>query len=114
MSHGHSRKGAWSPTYSVWASMIQRATNPARNMAHIYFDKGVCDRWRVFENFLADMGERPDGYTLEREDSTKGYGPDNCVWATPEAQARNKISNKLTYADVARIREIRRVSGATW
>ena len=88
--------------------MIQRATNPARNGAHLYLDKGVCERWKVFDNFLADMGERPEGYTLEREDGTKGYSPENCVWATPEAQARNKQNSKLTEQDVRRMFDIRR------
>lgn len=50
----------------------------------------MCERWKVFENFLADMGERPPGTTLERVDNNKGYEPGNCVWATPKAQAANR------------------------
>lgn len=92
--------------------MIQRATNPARNMAHLYLDKGVCERWKVFANFLEDMGERPTGYTLEREDGTKGYSPENCIWTTPKQQARNTRVNKLIAEDIPRIFDIRR-AGAT-
>jgi hypothetical protein len=92
--------------------MIQRATNPARNMAHLYLDKGVCERWHSFENFLEDMGPRPAGYTLERENGAQGYSPENCIWATPTAQARNKRNNKLSYGDIGRIFDIHR-AGAT-
>lgn len=51
----------------------------------------VCDRWQVFANFLADMGERPDGTTLDRyPDPAGNYEPGNCRWATPYAQRHNR------------------------
>jgi hypothetical protein len=54
----------------------------------------VCDQWRdSFETFLQDMGERPLGTTLERKKNSLGYDPDNCVWATPKQQARNRCDN---------------------
>jgi hypothetical protein len=56
----------------------------------------VCERWQTFENFLADMGERPEGTTLERIDGTRGYEPGNCRWATKSEQARNRKSTVLT------------------
>jgi hypothetical protein len=84
-------------TYAVWRSMLSRCTNPNAKDYPRYGGRGitVCDRWRVFENFLADMGPRPDGLTLERENGARGYEPGNCKWATPTAQARNRSSNVL-------------------
>ena len=55
----------------------------------------VCDGWHLFENFLAYMGERPEGMTLDRIDSDKGYTPDNCRWATKTTQARNTRANHI-------------------
>lgn len=95
--HGHAGRRRFSSTYQSWASMIQRATNPRRPCAHCYVLNGVtvCDRWRTFENFLADMGERPAGTSLDRVDNSKGYYPENCRWATTAQQANNKSSSRL-------------------
>jgi hypothetical protein len=90
MSHGHCT-GGFSPEYHSWSGMIQRCTNPKRAAYKHYGGRGitVCDRWRVFENFFADMGERPPGTSLERKELDQGYDPGNCVWATAIVQARN-------------------------
>jgi hypothetical protein len=71
--------------------MLQRCTNPNATKYPQYGAKGitVCDQWRSFDQFLADMGERPLGMTLDRIDGAKGYSPDNCRWATPSEQMDN-------------------------
>jgi hypothetical protein len=90
-AHGHCN-GRISPTYSTWGSMIQRCINPKRKHFDHYGGRGikVCDRWMKFENFLADMGERPDGLTLDRIDNDGNYEPGNCRWATNAEQSANR------------------------
>jgi hypothetical protein len=94
--HGHSRKSAFNRTYSIYRDMRTRCENPKYREFHLYGGRGitVCARWRQgYEFFLADMGERPPGMSLERERVNEGYSPDNCKWATDEEQANNKRNN---------------------
>jgi hypothetical protein len=72
--------------------MIQRCTNPNRDNYSYYGGRGiaVCEAWRVFDNFLADMGVRPEGMTLDRIDPNGHYEPSNCRWADPATQTRNR------------------------
>lgn len=85
------------PTYQSWANMRKRCLNEKDRAYTNYGGRGieVCDRWHDFENFLADMGERPTGLTLERKDNGKGYEPSNCVWATRTEQNRNTRRSAL-------------------
>ena len=82
-----------SPTYKSWQAMKERCTNPKQKGYASYGGRGikVCDHWLKFENFLADMGERPAGHTLDRYPNNNGnYELGNCRWATPREQARNR------------------------
>lgn len=93
--HGHTTKTGQSKTYNSWAMMLQRCTNPAAPKFSRYGAVGVtvCREWYYFENFLSDMGERPEGKTLDRLDGSRGYSKDNCVWATPLEQSSHLKNN---------------------
>lgn len=95
-THAHTTGRKSSPTYNSWHGMLQRCLNPSSPAYDRYGGRGitVCKRWRKFSNFLSDMGERPDGLTLERKNNNKGYGPKNCRWASYSDQALNKRSTK--------------------
>jgi hypothetical protein len=78
--HGHSKLNWKSPTYISWAKMKDRCLNPDERIKKYYNKEMLCERWMKFENFLADMGKRPEGYEIHRIDDSKGYSPDNCEW----------------------------------
>jgi len=88
------------PIYNVWLSMKQRCLNKNRKDYEYYGGRGikVCKRWLKFENFYADMGDRPKGKSLDRIDNNGNYEPKNCRWATTIEQSNNKRNNvKITY-----------------
>jgi len=92
VKHGFNR----TPTYVCWSNMLARCTNPKRRDFKNYGGRGisVCERWRSFENFLADMGEKPPKLSLDRVDNDANYGPDNCRWATASEQRLNQRSHR--------------------
>lgn len=95
--HGHAKSGKETGTYQAWSAMKKRCSNPDHPSYQDYGGRGisVCERWLSFENFLADMGEKPTGLSLDRENNDADYTPGNCRWATMRTQNNNKRSNTL-------------------
>jgi hypothetical protein len=99
--HGHARQSGRSRTYTTWQMLRQRCTNPRNPNYRWYGGRGitVCERWlHNFENFLADMGHRPTGKSIDRINSNGDYEPSNCRWATPSEQLRNRRAARLPKA----------------
>ena len=102
--HGHAMRDKLSPTFISWCAMIDRCNLPSSSAYRRYGAVGirVCDRWQGddgFSNFVTDMGERPEGHTIDRIDGTKNYYPDNCRWANRYEQANNQKSNVKVEVD---------------
>jgi hypothetical protein len=78
--------------YKSWNQMMQRCYNEKHISYKNYGARGikVCERWHDFPSFLADMGDRQPGWSIERRDISKDYQPDNCTWLENSKQARNK------------------------
>lgn len=97
LTHGHCRNGRVSRTYMAWVNMKDRCEDPGDDRYHRYGGRGItyCNRWKAFENFLADMGEPEPGMSLDRIDVNGNYEPANCRWASRKAQQRNMSTNRL-------------------
>lgn len=102
-THGYSN----TPTYASWSDAKKRCYSPQNKRFAEYGGRGIgmCDTWKnSFDAFLRDMGERPNGTSLERKNVNKGYEPGNCVWATPAQQAQNKRTNVANWEIVRALR----------
>jgi hypothetical protein len=105
ITHGKTK----SPEWNSWTNMKTRCLNPSRHNFDRYGGRGikVCERWlNSFENFYEDMGERPEGYSIERINNNGDYDPSNCRWATNTEQCNNKrTSVLLEYAGIIMTRK---------
>jgi hypothetical protein len=96
--HGMSR----TKIYSIWEGMKQRCTSPSNTYWHRYGGRGikVCERWQLFENFYADLGDPPtEQHSLGRIDNDGDYEPNNVRWETLEQQNNNKVLNHKVTID---------------
>lgn len=94
-THKRTHNKSCSRTYRTWSRMKNRCGNENYIEFQFYGGRGiaVCSEWSSFDSFLKDMGERPDGKTLDRIDTNADYCPTNCRWATPKEQSRNTRRN---------------------
>lgn len=101
LKHGSARRRRKTPTYLIWEGMLKRCLNPRYRDWANYGGRGitVCDQWRSFEAFLADMGERPPSHSIDRKDVNGPYCKENCTWATRQEQNRNTRRNHLITHD---------------
>ena len=101
--------GGLTPEYQSWRGMRERCLNPNHASYANYGGRGigVCDRWlHSFENFRADMGKRPKGFSLDRIDNERGYSADNCRWADTKTQARNTRVFRLSDEQISAIHNL--------
>lgn len=97
MKPGTHCSGAFqSTTHQSWNNMKRRCSDPKNNRWKYYGERGitVCERWQTFANFLQDMGEKPEGLTLDRINNDGNYEPGNCQWSTTEQQSLNRSDNR--------------------
>jgi hypothetical protein len=113
LRHGHSKRKQMSPEYHSWRGMVYRCSPKNKTDYSNYFGRGisVCERWRGkggFENFLADMGSRPEGTSIDRwPDKNGNYEPGNCRWATAKQQNNNRRKRRTGYRRLSKAARIR-------
>lgn len=112
--HGKHGSGA----YKTWDKMIQRCTNPKNHAYKHYGEKGVfvCKEWMEFKSFYADMGDRPNGMTIDRLNHEDGYYKENCVWTTQESQTQNTSRNIVVSINskLVTVRELSSITNRTY
>lgn len=116
LQHGHNRAGKETKIHRIWHGMLDRCRNENCKDYPRYGGRGikVCERWLVFANFLEDMGEAPDGMSLERKANDGNYELSNCCWATAKQQAANRRKMGSTvYNEHARNLFLQRLYGIT-
>ena len=91
--HGYASRQIKNPTWRSWSTMIQRCTNPKATHYHRYGGRGILidPTWFEFSQFLVDMGERPEGTTLDRINNDGDYEASNCRWASHQVQSANRF-----------------------
>ncbi|MEY9198687.1 hypothetical protein ABIA16_003803 [Sinorhizobium fredii] len=108
ITHGQTVGWKWTATYRCYRAMIARCIYPSQVFYERYGGRGirVCDRWMHgedgmsgYECFVADMGEKPRGLTIDRKDNDGHYEPGNCRWATQAEQMLNTSATKFTHED---------------
>jgi hypothetical protein len=113
-SHGMTK----SATYASWSAMHSRTSDTESTGYQNYGGRGisVCPEWSNFEIFLSDMGERPEGRSLDRKDTDKGYSKTNCQWSTPRQQANNRRKNRRYIFDglSTTCAQLTRIWGLSW
>jgi hypothetical protein len=89
------------PVWHAWQAMIQRCENPNDSAYRNYGGRGiaVCEEWHEFAKFIADMGMRPKGFQLDRENNDLGYFKENCRWVTAKQNHNNRRDNRLVEFD---------------
>lgn len=99
--HKHCAGRKQSKTYMCWYAMKQRCWYEKHVSYAAYGGRGikVCESWLTFENFLADMGEKPEGTQLDRIDCNGNYEPSNCRWVSPSSNLKNKRNRAIVQSE---------------
>jgi len=124
ITHGATKDGNFLGAYRSWRSMKQRCDNPKAVNYERYGGLGIryCEAWADFEAFYADMGDRPEGFSIDRIDPRLGYSPDNCRWIPNNEQAKNQRKTvrvvldgeQMIQADAARRLEVHPAQILQW
>lgn len=105
LTHGHTAGGKQTRVHHVWCGMMSRCYTPSSTRYEDWGGRGiiVCDRWHTFVNFLADMGEPPDGMSIDRINNEGNYEKGNCRWATIDEQNSNRRPQRKKYSRVCQV-----------